>query len=157
MVLVAARADNGVIGVGGDLPWRLPPDLARFKRTTTGHVVVMGRRTYDSIGRALPGRTNVVVTRQAGWTADGVLVAGSLEDALAVAARHEGDVMVIGGGEIYAQALDLADTVELTEVHLFPKGDAHFPDLDPAVWREVSREPYEHEGVRFDFVRLERA
>ncbi len=156
VVLVAARADNGVIGVRGDLPWRLPPDLAHFKRTTMGHVVVMGRKTYDSMGRPLPGRTNLVVTRQPGWGAEGVLTAGSLDEALETAADHEGDVMVIGGGEIYRQALGRADVVELTEVHLFPAGDVHFPDLDPAEWREVAREPHAHEGVRFDFVRLER-
>jgi dihydrofolate reductase len=157
VVLVVAVADNGVIGVDGQLPWRLPPDLAHFKRTTLGHVVVMGRKTFESIGRPLPGRTNVVVTRQRDWSADGVLVAASLEEALSLAAGHEGDVMVIGGGEVYAQALPLADAVSLTEVHLSPRGDARFPSLDPADWREVSREAHEHEGVAFDFVWLERA
>lgn len=156
MVLVVAVADNGVIGVDGDLPWRLPPDLAHFKRTTLGHVVVMGRKTYDSMGRPLPGRTNVVVTRQADWSAEGVLTAGSLDEALTLASAYDGDVMVIGGGEIYAQAMDLADEIVLTEVHLCPEGDARFPALD-AGWREVSREAHEHEGVAFDFVRLERA
>ena len=156
VVLVVAVADNGVIGVDGELPWRLPPDLAHFKRVTLGHVVVMGRKTFDSIGRPLPGRTNVVVTRQADWSAEGVLVASSVEDALDVAAEHDGDVMVIGGGEIYAASLDLADVVELTEVHLSPEGDARFPALDATSWREVSRESHEHEGVDFDFVRLER-
>ena len=97
------------------------------------------------------------MTRQPDWTADGVLVAGSMEEALATAAGHEGDVMVIGGAEVYAQALPLADAVVLTEVHLSPDGDARFPSLDPADWREVSREAHEHEGVAFDFVWLERA
>ena len=156
VVLVVAVADNGVIGVDGDLPWRLPPDLAHFKRTTLGHVVVMGRKTYDSLGRPLPGRTNVVVTRQPDWSADGVLTAGSLDEALTLASSYDGDVMVIGGGEIYAQALDLADAVVLTEVHLSPEGDARFPELNRDVWRETAREPHEHEGVAFDFVRLER-
>jgi dihydrofolate reductase len=156
IVVVVARADNGVIGVGGDLPWRLPPDLAHFKRTTMGHVVVMGRKTFDSMGRPLPGRTNVVVTRQPDWSADGVLTAGSLDDALALASSYDGDVMVIGGGEVYAEALPLADEVVLTEVHLFPAGDVHFPNLEPATWHEVAREFQEHEDVRFDFVRFER-
>jgi dihydrofolate reductase len=156
VVLVAAVADNGVIGVDGDLPWRLPPDLAHFKRTTLGHVVVMGRKTYESMGRPLPGRTNVVVTRQPSWSAEGVLVAASLDEAMALAREHDGDVMVIGGGEVYAQSLDLAHEVVLTEVHLAPEGDARFPALDPEVWREESREAHEHEGVRFDFVRLVR-
>jgi dihydrofolate reductase len=157
VVLVVAVADNGVIGADGDLPWRLPPDLAHFKRTTMGHVLVMGRKTFESIGRPLPGRTTVVVTRQPSWSADGVLTAGSLGEALTVGAGHEGDVMVVGGGEVYAQALDLADEVVLTEVHLSPEGDAHFPALDPAAWREVAREAHEHEGTAFDFVRLVRA
>lgn len=152
VVLVAAVADNGVIGVDGDLPWRLPPDLAHFKRTTLGHVVVMGRRTYDSMGRALPGRTNVVVTRQPDWSAEGVLVARSLDEALALAASYDGDVMVIGGGEVYAQALPLADRQVLTEVHLAPDGDARYPGWDRSEWHEVAREPHEHDGVAFDFV-----
>ena len=156
VVLVVAVADNGVIGVDGDLPWRLSPDLAHFKRTTLGHVVVMGRKTYESMGRPLPGRTNVVVTRNPSWSADGVLVAGSFDEALAAAATHDGDAMVIGGGEIYAQALDRADAIVLTEVHLAPEGDARFPSLDPAQWRETAREANEHEGVGFDFVWLDR-
>ena len=157
VVLVVAVADNGVIGVDGDLPWRLPPDMAHFRRTTLGHVVVMGRKTFESMRRPLVDRTNVVVTRQADWSADGVLTAGSLDEALTLASSYDGDVMVIGGGEIYAQALDLADAVVLTEVHLSPEGDAHFPALDPAVWHETAREPHEHEGVAFDFVWLDRA
>ena len=156
IVLVVARADNGVIGVGGDLPWRLPPDLAHFKRTTMGHVLVMGRKTYDTLGRPLPGRTNVVVTRQPDWSAEGVLTAGSLDQALTLASAYDGDVMVIGGGEIYAQALDVADVVELTEVHLFPAGDVRFPNLEPRQWQEVSRDHQQHEDVGFDFVRFER-
>jgi len=157
VVLVAAVAANGVIGVDGALPWHLPTDFAHFKRTTTGHVVVMGRKTFESMGRPLPRRTNVVVTRQTGWTADGVLTAGSLEHALALAAEHEGDVMVIGGGEIYAQALPVADEQVLTEVQLSPEGDARYPDFDRAQWREVRRESHEDDGVRFDIVWLERA
>ena len=156
VVLVVAVADNGVIGVDGELPWRLPPDLRHFKELTTGHVVVMGRKTFESIGRPLPNRTNVVVTRQPSYAAEGAVVVGSLDDALVEAALHAGDVMVIGGGEIYSSALDLADVVELTEVHLSPEGDAFFPSLDPATWREVSRESHEHEDIGFDFVRLER-
>lgn len=156
-MLVAAVADNGVIGVDGALPWHLPEDFAHFKRTTLGHVVVMGRKTFESMGRPLPRRTNVVVTRQADWEAEGAVVVGSLEAALAEAARHEGDVMVIGGGEIYAQALPLADEQVVTEVHLSPDGDARYPDFDRSQWREVRREAQQHDGVRFDFVWWERA
>ena len=153
VVLVAAVADNGVIGAGDEIPWHLPEDLAHFRRTTEGNVVVMGRRTVNSIGRPLPRRTNVVVTRQQGWHADGVLVAGSWEEALALAAEHAGDVMVIGGAEIYALAMPHADVQVLTEVHLSPAGDVHYPPYDRAAWVEVAREP--HDG--FDVVRLQRA
>ena len=158
-MLVAAVADNGVIGVDGGLPWHLPEDFAHFKRTTLGHVVVMGRKTFESMGRPLPRRTNVVVTRQPGWSADGVVTAGSLEEALAEAARHDGDVMVIGGGEIYAQALPLADEQVITEVHLSPDGNTRYPEFDRSEWREVRREPHHDEGVEgveFDIVWWER-
>jgi dihydrofolate reductase len=156
VVLVAAVADNGVIGVDGDLPWHLPEDFAHFRRTTLGHVVVMGRRTFESMGRPLPGRTNVVITRQPDWTADGVMAVGSLEEALREAAGHSGDVMVIGGGEVYAQALPLADEQVITEVRLSPEGDTTYPPYDPAQWREVRREHHRHDGVEFDIVWRER-
>ena len=152
VVLVAAVADNGVIGTGDDIPWHLPGDLAHFRRTTEGHVVVMGRRTYDTIGRPLPRRTNIVVTRQPGWHADGVLVAGSWDQAAAVAAEHPGDVMVIGGAEIYALAMPDADVQVISEVHLRPEGDVYYPDFDRDAWHETSRE--HHDG--FDVVVLER-
>ena len=156
VVLVAAVADNGVIGVDGGLPWHLPEDFAHFKRTTLGHVVVMGRKTFESMGRPLPRRTNVVVTRQAEWSAEGAVTAPSFEAALELAAAHPGDVMVIGGGEVYAQALPVADEQVITEVHLSPEGDARYPDFDRAQWRETRREPHEHEGTRFDIVWWER-
>jgi dihydrofolate reductase len=152
VVLVAAVARNGVIGVDGRLPWHLPDDLAHFRRTTTGHTVLMGRRTFESIGRPLPRRTNVVVTRQHGWAAEGVLVAGDLTAALGLADQQPGDVMVIGGGEVYAATVPLADVQELTEVHLSPDGDARYPAFDRGEWAETRRD--EHDG--FAFVRLER-
>jgi len=152
VVLVAAVAANGVIGRDGQLPWHLPEDLAHFRRVTTGHVVLMGRRTYESIGRPLPRRTNVVVTRQPGWAADGVLVAGSVDEALALAAAHDGEIMVIGGGEVYAATLPVADAQVLTEVHASPEGDAFYPPFDRDAWVETAREP--HDG--YDFVWLER-
>jgi dihydrofolate reductase len=153
VVLVAAVADTGVIGRDGALPWHLPEDLAHFKRVTTGHTVVMGRRTFESIGRPLPRRTNVVVTRQPDWTADGVLVAPSVGAAVALAADLPGDAMVIGGGEVYAAALPLADRQVLTEVHAAPEGDVRYPEFDRSEWVEVLREP--HDG--YDFVWWERA
>ena len=152
VVLVAAVADNGVIGVGGELPWHLPEDLAHFKRVTTGNVVIMGRKTFESIGGPLPRRTNVVVSRQPGWSADGVLVAGSLAEALELAEQHDGDAMVIGGAQIYALALPIADEQVLTEVHQEPEGDVLYPPFDRSEWEETRREP----GEGYDFVWLER-
>ena len=152
IVIIAAVARNGVIGVGGDLPWRISEDLARFKRLTMGNALVMGRRTYESIGRPLPGRTNIVLTRRPGWSADGVLVASSIEEALALAAERGVDVYVAGGAEVYGAALELADTLELTEVDTEPEGDTWFPEVDWSQWREIDRET--HPG--FSFVTYER-
>ena len=139
LTLVVARADNGVIGRDGQLPWHLPEDLKRFRRLTLGKPVVMGRRTYDSIGKPLPGRRNIVLTRQLGWRADGVETAVTLDDALALAADTP-EVAIIGGATVYAEALPRADRIELTEVHAAPAGDTFFPPLDPARWREIARE-----------------
>ena len=152
VVMVAAVADNGVIGLDGDIPWSLPEDLKHFRATTKGNSVVMGRRTYESIGHPLPFRSNIVVTRQADWAADGVLVAHSVADAIAMAADFEGDVMVIGGAQVYEAAMPFADVQVLTEVHLSPEGDTHYPDFDRTEWTEAKREP--RDG--FDFVWLER-
>jgi dihydrofolate reductase len=153
VVMVAAVADNGVIGLGGDIPWSIPEDLKHFRATTTGNAVLMGRATYDSIGHPLSYRTNIVVTRQPDWTSDGVLVAHSVEEGIALAQDADGDVMVIGGGHIYRDALPLADAQVLTEVHQSPQGDTFYPELDPDEWTEVRRE--KHDG--YDFVWLERA
>jgi dihydrofolate reductase len=153
VVMVAAVADNGVIGLDGDIPWSLPEDLKHFRATTKGNTVVMGRRTYESIGHPLPYRSNVVVTRRPDWSADGVFVAHSVADAVAMAQDFDGDVMVIGGAQIYEAAMPLADTQVLTEVHLSPEGDTHYPEFDRAEWTETKREP--RDG--FDFVWLERA
>jgi dihydrofolate reductase len=153
VVLVAAVADNGVIGAGGELPWHLPDDLAHFRRVTTGNVVIMGRKTFESIGRPLPRRTNIVVTRQPDWAADGVITASSLTDALDVAEEYDGDAMVIGGSQIYTLAMPLADRQVLTEVHSSPEGDVTYPRFDRAEWEETRRE--EHDG--YAFVWLERA
>ena len=152
VVMVAAVADNGVIGLGGDIPWSLPEDLKHFRATTKGNTVVMGRVTYESIGHPLPYRTNIVVTRQDGWSADGVFVAGTVEDAVAMAQDFDGDVMVIGGAQIYAAAMHLADVQVLTEVHQAPEGDTRYPEFDRSDWTETRREP--HDG--YEFVWLER-
>ncbi len=139
VTIVAAVARNGVIGVDGALPWRLPGDLRRFKDLTMGHTLVMGRRTYESIGRPLPGRRTVVVTRNPDWSAEGVVVASSVEKALAVAGDSQ--IFVVGGAEVYAQALEVADVLELTEVEADPDGDTHFPPVRWTEWREVARLP----------------
>ncbi|MGI8645513.1 MAG: dihydrofolate reductase [Nocardioides sp.] len=141
VVLVAAVADNGVIGADGAIPWHHPEDFAHFKALTTGHTLVMGRATYDSIGRRLPGRTTIVVTRDRDWGVDGVLVAHSFEDALALAAGLHGDVMVAGGAQVYALALPHATEQVLTEIHASPAGDVHYPVWDRDGWAETRREP----------------
>ncbi len=146
VALILARADNGVIGRAGGLPWHLSGDLKFFKAQTLGKPVVMGRKTYQSIGRPLPGRPNLVVTRDAAFRPEGVevfaAVDAALERAQALAAESGAqEVMVIGGGEIYALTLPLARRIYLTEVHACPEGDTTFPDLNPAAWRETRRDP----------------
>ena len=141
--LIWAQAPDGVIGRDGTMPWHIPEDFAHFKAITMGGVLVMGRATYDSIGRALPGRTTIVVTRDREWSADGVLVAHSLEEALDLAARQPGETFVVGGTQIYEQALPLATHQVITEVDLAPEGDAHYPEFDPDEWTETKREPRE--------------
>jgi dihydrofolate reductase len=148
IVLVAAIAENGVIGASGGIPWRLPEDFKHFKATTLGHTLVMGRATYDSIGRPLPGRTTIVLTRDPAWSADGVLVARDLDRALELAGDLSGDVMIAGGAQVYADALALADEQILTEVHLSPDGDTFYPAFDREEWTETRRE--HHDG--FDHV-----
>jgi dihydrofolate reductase len=145
IVLVAAVAENGVIGRGGDLPWRIKSDLQRFRAMTWGRPVVVGRKTYLSFPRRpLPGRTNVIVSRSRDFAAPGAVVAPSLAAALETARgdalRRGGNaIMVIGGADIYAQAMPLADRLEVTHIHGRHAGDATFPAIDPGVWREVAR------------------
>ena len=146
--IVAAVARGGVIGRDGELPWRLPEDLARFRELTTGHAVVMGRRTWDSLPdrvRPLPGRRNVVVTRSPSWRDGGAERAGSIDEALALLAAEE-RVFVIGGGAIFAEALPLADELHLTEIDLDVDGDTYFPEWERQAFEELSR----HERVAAD-------
>jgi dihydrofolate reductase len=141
-----AIAENGVIGRDGGLPWRLSTDLKRFKADTMGKPIIMGRKTYEGIGKPLPGRLNIVVTRDRDWRAEGVEVAHSLDDAIRLARARArcmagvDEVCVVGGGEIYRQALPLADRLHVTHVLAEVEGDAHFPPIDPAAWRQVSSE-----------------
>jgi dihydrofolate reductase len=149
LILVAAVARNGVIGAGDRLLWRLSSDLKRFKALTLGKPLVMGRKTFQSIGRPLPGRETIVVTRDRDFRPDGALVAHDLDAALALAgaraaAMGADAVVIAGGGELYAETIALADRLAITEVALAPDGAAVFPPIDPAEWSEVRREP----GVR---------
>lgn len=145
LVAVVARAKNGVIGANNDLPWRLSSDLKRFKALTMGKPMIMGRRTWDSIGRPLPGREIVVLTRDPGFRAEGAHVATSPAEALATARRLAAlvgaqEIIIAGGGDVFRAYLDQTDVIELTEVALETIGDAHFPSLDPAEWEESARE-----------------
>jgi dihydrofolate reductase len=154
LTLIVARARNGVIGANGRLPWRLPEDLAHFRRTTMGHPIVMGRRTWESIGRPLPGRRNVVISRQPGFTAAGAEVVADLDAALALCAGA-GEVFVIGGAQVYHEALPRAQRLVLTEIDAEFAGDTHFAPPDPAQWREAAREhhpPAAGRGFALDFV-----
>jgi dihydrofolate reductase len=144
VVFIVAVAENGVIGAHGAIPWRLKSDMQRFKAMTIGRPVVMGRKTFVSMRRPLPGRTNIVVTRDAGFRAEGAVVTTSFAAARAVATgdalrRLATEIAVIGGAEIYAQWMTCADRLEITEVHARPEGDTYFPAIDPADWEEVAR------------------
>jgi len=154
LTLIVARARNGVIGRDGTLPWRLPEDLAHFKRTTMGHPIVMGRRTWESIGRPLPGRRSIVVSRQAGFVAAGAEVVPSLDAALSLCAGAE-EAFVIGGAHLYRAALPRASRLIVTEIDADFEGDTHWPAPDQSVWREASREhlaPTAERHYGIDFV-----
>jgi len=135
--LIVAVAENGVIGRDNALPWHISEDLRYFKQVTSGKTVIMGRKTYQSIGRPLPKRTNIVVTRDPGFTAEGVLIAHSLDEALAKAG--DGEAVVIGGSSLFDEALKRADRFYLTEIHRAYEGDVHFPAWDKEAWQETSR------------------
>lgn len=155
-LVVAIDAQRG-IGIDNKLPWHLPEDLAHFKRVTLGQPIVMGRKTFDSIGRPLPGRRNIVVTRNAQWRHEGVETADSLDGALAMLGGE--NASIIGGGQIFAESMDLADRMIVTEIaHTFDC-DAFFPPIDPAVWVEMARETHHSEANGYDyaFVTYERA
>jgi dihydrofolate reductase len=145
IVLVAAIGDNSVIGRDGQLPWHLKSDLQHFKKVTSNRPVIMGRKTHESIGRLLPDRTNIVLTRDLSLIAPGAVLATSLDAALAfartdAAKRGVDEIMVIGGGDIFAATMPMADRLEITHVHVSPEGNAVFPPIDPDVWQEITRE-----------------
>jgi dihydrofolate reductase len=158
LTVIAAIASNGVIGIGNRLPWKLPADLARFKALTTGNAVIMGRKTWESLPakfRPLPGRRNIVVTRNASYRAEGAVVVTSLP--AAVAAAQSDEAFVIGGAELYATALPLADRLQLTEIDAAYEGDTWFPAIDRGQWHEAARERHRDEnGLGYAFVTCER-
>lgn len=154
--LVVAYSRNRVIGRDNALPWRLPSDLAHFKRTTLGHPIVMGRNTWESLGRPLPGRPNLVVSRNLAYQPEGATTFSTLEGALAACGTAD-KACIIGGEQLFRHALELADEIVATEIHADIEGDTYFPALDPAVWQEVERLPQaEENGLAFDFVRYTR-
>jgi dihydrofolate reductase len=164
--IIVAMDRNRVIGKGGVLPWNLPSDMAHFQKITMGHPIIMGRKTFQSIGKALPGRTNIVMSRRKDTYAPGCIVVKSVEDAIWLGKMSEGgdgeddELFVIGGGEVYREFLSIADRLYITQVKAEIDGDTHFPEVDWTKWLEVSRSPgtkdamnpYEHEYIRFERV-----
>ena len=156
--IVVAMDTKGVIGRDNGLPWHLPADLQHFKRTTMGKPILMGRKTHESIGRPLPGRTNIVITRDTGYRAEGCVVVNSIDAALEAAGEQE-EIMVIGGAEFYRQVLPRTDTIYLTRIHEIFTGDTFFPELNDADWREVERSDHaadEKNPHDYSFIRLDR-
>jgi dihydrofolate reductase len=148
IIAIAAVAANGVIGTGNDIPWRIPADWQRFKALTMGHVLIMGRKTYDSIGRPLPGRTTFVISRDRMWRRDGVRSAAFVDEAFDQAVKLDPDIIfVAGGGEIYRAAWERLTGLEITEVDQNPDGEVTFPEIGPDAWIETGREP--HDGYSF--------
>lgn len=157
VVMVAARASNGVIGQGGGIPWKIPADFAHFKRVTVGHPLVLGRRTFEGIGTPLPDRQSIVVTRDPDWSYAGVLVARSVEEAVGIGAGLDDLVSIGGGAQVYRDAMALATDQILTEVSLEPEGDSHYPEFVELEWHEVRRESHPDHQPAYDIRWLERA
>jgi len=157
--MIVAHADNRIIGKDNDMPWHLPADLAYFKKTTLGKPVIMGRKTYESIGRPLPGRLNIVISRDASYSAQGITTVTSVEQALEAAGNVE-EIMVIGGGAIYAHCLPAANRLYVTHINASIDGDTQFPEYDLNVWKKVSsdtRQPDEKNAYELDFAVYEKA
>ncbi|MBO6212422.1 dihydrofolate reductase [Algoriella sp.] len=140
--VIVAKASNNVIGAKNDLIWHLPNDLKHFKNLTSGHPIIMGRKTFESLGRPLPNRTNIVVTRDKDWQAENIEKVFSLEKAIESAKKINEDIYIIGGGNIYKQAMEFADVLYITEVHHEFEGDTYFPEIDEEIWEEVARENF---------------
>ena len=140
--VIVAKASNNVIGAKNDLIWHLPNDLKHFKNLTSGHPIIMGRKTFESLGRPLPNRTNIVITRDKNWQGENVEKEFSLEKAIESAKKINEDIYIIGGGNIYKQAMEFADVLYITEVHHEFEGDTYFPEIDEEIWEEVDRENF---------------
>ena len=150
--IIVATANNGVIGVNNTLPWHLPEDLKRFRALTTGHHIVMGRKTYESLGRLLPNRTTVIVTRNAHYQVAGALIASSLNDAIKKCGNDE-EIFLIGGAELYQDALKVANKLYITEIDLSIEGDAFFPKFDMTQWQKTSQEDgVSEQGLKFSYL-----
>lgn len=156
---IVAKAENNIIGNNNELIWHLPNDLKRFKALTSGHPIIMGRKTFESIGRVLPNRANIVITRNSDWSFEGVLVVNSFQKAIEKAKEIDENIFIIGGGKIYEQALDISDVLEVTEVHHPFDGDTKFPEISSNEWVETAREKFfkdEKHLYEYSFVRYER-
>lgn len=157
--IVVAKASNNVIGAKNNLIWHLPNDLKHFKNITSGHPIIMGRKTFESLGRPLPNRTNIVITRDQNWNAEGVEVFNSLEKAISFAKTLDENIAIIGGGNIYKQAMEFTDILYITEVHHEFDGDTYFPEIDAADWEETEREDHkkdEKHPYAYSFVTYKR-
>lgn len=153
---IVAIANNRVIGINNTLPWHLPEDLKRFRALTMGHHIIMGRKTYESLGRLLPGRTTVIVTRNQAYAVEGALIANSLQDAIAQC-KGDDEAFLIGGAELYQDGLQYSEKLYITEIDLDVAGDAHFPDFDRQHWQEIAREAHVSEkGLKFNYVTYQR-
>ncbi len=156
--IIVALSENNVVGINNQLPWHLSADLKRVKALTMGHHLIMGRKTYESIGKPLPGRTNVIITRNKNFSAEGCVVVSSLTEALEKA-KEDNEVFIFGGGEIFREALSKVSKIYMTRIHQHFDGDTHFPDLNPGEWREISRQDFnadEKNNYNYSFINLER-
>ena len=157
--IVVSKASNNVIGAKNDLIWHLPNDLKHFKNITSGHPIIMGRKTFESLGRPLPNRTNIVVTRDQNWSAENIEIETSLSKAIEAAQKIDQDIYIIGGGNIYKQAMEFADVLYITEVHHEFDGDTYYPEIDSDEWEEVEREDFkkdEKHPYAYSFVTYKR-
>lgn len=158
VTIIAAVAENNALGKNNDLIWHLPADLKRFKKVTNGHFVIMGRKTFESLGKPLPNRTTVIITRDINYSAEGCIVVNSLEEAL-VKAAPDSNPYILGGAEIYKQAIEIADVLDLTFVHASFEADAFFPKIDTSIWKEIKREDFtadEKNAYNYSFVTYKR-